>query len=174
MLFKQFKKVCPLQFGNISPPLGRLLCNLHSGGMAQSPAPWADSPMAATTLPAQSWLGWGERPQAVLNKKLGISPPRLSLSSAIHVGLHITLFLKQRADVFKSPRSFGNQLQDLQAFLHTTYSQDSQDSSSCACVPKSSVTFSLASACINGEKISETISTLPSCHHSVSSPLPSY
>ena len=111
------------------------------------------------------------RDQLCLTKNLGISPPWLSLSSAIHVGLHITLFLKQRENVFKSPRSFGNQLH---AFLHTTYSQDSQDSSSCACVPKSSVTFSLASACINGEKISETISTLPSCHHSVSSPLPSY
>ena len=46
--------------------------------------------------------------------------------------------------LFKSPIGFGNQT--LKAFLHTTYSQDSQASSSCASLPKSSVTFSLASA----------------------------
>ena len=169
MLFEQSKKICPLQFGNISSPLGRLLCNLHSGGMAQSPAPWADSPMAAT-LPAQSWLGWGERPAVPNKKPWNLTTLTLTFQCYSCWAPH-HFVLKQRENVFKSPRSFGNQLH---AFLHTTYSQDSQDSSSCACVPKSSVTFSLASACINGEKISETISTLPSCHHSVSSPLPSY
>ncbi len=55
------KKNCPPQFGNMfRPALGRLLCNLHPGGMVQCPAPWVHSPVTTakfvgTIMTGMSW-----------------------------------------------------------------------------------------------------------------------